>query len=812
MKQLFRIIVSVALIFCISSAALAAEDIRISLLRDGDDLTPTAESIYFTRYTPWFKSMHIVTLAEKESGAIGGEGGQQIRCMDISPIDSNLILAGGDTTGVWITKSGGDHWYNITRNIGETDIADVLCHPTNKDILFAYSKGEGAKELNIPGIFRSTDSGKTWVRILDDYITTSKVDRLLAYDSNGNLYAVTGKGILKSANDGTTWETILAPSETVNDADNTAPAVSINVSDDGKTVVACYSGTTHSLAGINIGTYSNGTWTWTKKSYNANSSMLAVAVVSYSPLKIVASYHDSATGNYGLALTSDGGTSWTNFNNSGSDFYSYVWSWCRITKADILEGYLYITYDNADRAFRYLPVSEIDNAASTTGWTAADVSKHVSGASNMYIAAGFDRCEDYIIAYSSGGIYKWEKSTSAWKKASGGYTGMSISHFNMDASGNLVLSRIDGNIVTSNSAYTKSSTPSFNKRPNPSTAGRTIATFTVTDPSNPSRYIVWNGNANSSKSSVGIIVTEDKGNTYVDKNGNKLSLTENGGKYFPNRVSDPAGMNTHVLEYDADNKNIIYSSCATSSDNGATWNLNKYFILDICDADPDKMIAWDIYGDSPTFYIMYSDDRGKTWTSLYKSNMTDKTSDETKAFFDAADSNRVYLVSCWGLGVIDISKGTFTSKSHSFGSGNAVLRQNPKYPKHLLLGAKGFDTDNTPSLLESLDGGETWHVVPGIFGIRTIREIQFSTTTNEAFLGSHNGTIVYEYDNFWHYTTVKLTDGTDTVNTQFDVYKDSNGRKFILSPSQMFDTGEKIFTGWKYKDVLYKTGAKIYIE
>ena len=210
---------------------------------------------------------------------------------------------------------------------------------------------------------------------------------------------------------------------------------------------------------------------------------------------------------------------------------------------------------------------------------------------------------------------------------------------------------------------------------------------------------------------------------------------------------------------------------------------------------------------------MYSEDYGKTWTKV-NTNFTldDLMLDEMEGFFDASDSNRFYWKSNWKLGIVDIEEGTFTSKMHRFGCGNSVLCQNPDYPIHLLLGTQQYNTANLPSLLESLDGGETWHVVPGIYGARNIREIQFSTTTNEAFLGSHNGTIVYEHDNFWHYTTAKLTDGTNTINTCLDVYKDSNGKKFILSPSQMFDTGNNFFTGWKYKNELYKTGEKIYID
>ena len=189
MKQLLKTIVSAVLITCISSVALAAEDIRISLLRDGDDMVPTPESIYFTRYTPWFKSLHITSAAEKEKNIVGGEACQQIRCLDISPVDENLVVFGSDTSGVWITKNGGEHWYNTMRNLPKGDIADVMFHPNDKNIIFAYTLG--TDESLKPGIYRSTDMGKIWSLVYADYIESSRIDKLFAYDNSGNIYAAT---------------------------------------------------------------------------------------------------------------------------------------------------------------------------------------------------------------------------------------------------------------------------------------------------------------------------------------------------------------------------------------------------------------------------------------------------------------------------------------------------------------------------------------------------------------------------------------------------------------------------------------------
>lgn len=806
MKQLLKTIVSAVLIACISSVALAAEDIRISLLRDGDDLTPYAESIYFTRYTPWFKSLHITSAAEKAKNIVGGEACQQIRCLDISPVDENHVVFGSDTSGVWITKNGGEHWYNTMRNLPKGDIADVMFHPNDKNIIFAYTLG--TDESLKPGIYRSTDMGKIWSLVHADYIESSRIDKLFAYDNSGNIYAVTAKGIIKSENDGEDWTYLKKADEeanpgTINSNANTTRATSISVSGDGQMIYACYAKSGFSLNGINVST--DGGISWTKLPVNGQSdaNVYSFAVAPENNKLLIAALSTE------MYVSTDGGENWNKFTDVSSASH--------ISKIRMNNKYIYTAYDSKSSSFRRLDYTAANFHSKTfeiINLASASADRFLLG-KNMNTAQGFDISGDIIFAAASG-INKSEDNGKSWTRKSSGYSGLSVNHFYMDDEGNMILSMIDGNLVKSDSAYTSTNTPTFTGI-SCATGSKTVSTMLAVDPSDDKHYIVWNGQANSYKAEVGIIVTKDGGKTYVDEKGTTLTPTEtntNGvpNYYYKNRISDPKGYNTRVLEYDTENPRKIYASCATSIDNGENWTPNPYLILDICDEDPDKMIAWDVYGTSPTMKIMYSTDRGVSWEKLC--DKPNRLASSAEGFFDKADSNKFWLTSELVLGYIDIAEKKFitVSKNVPTSAQNDCLVQNPRYPNHMLLGLKNTKDTYSPGLLESLDGGKTWHVVPGLFGMRNIRTIAFSTTTNEAFLGSHNGTIVYEYDNFWHYTTAKLTDGTNTINTCLDVYKDSNGKKFILSPTRKFDTGEKIFTGWKYKNELYKTGAKIYID
>ena len=136
-----------------------------------------------------------------------------------------------------------------------------------------------------------------------------------------------------------------------------------------------------------------------------------------------------------------------------------------------------------------------------------------------------------------------------------------------------------------------------------------------------------------------------------------------------------------------------------------------------------------------------------------------------------------------------------------------MLAQNPKAPHHLLLSAEELRGENCPSLYESLDYGETWHVVPGIYGMRTVRYMYFSDTTDEVFIGSHNGVIIYEYEKFNYYIGTKLWYKDEIKYTTLDLYGD-----YVFSPKKEFDIFNMKFRGWKYKKETYAPGEKITVK
>ena len=99
-----------------------------------------------------------------------------IGAIEVAPSNANVIYAGtgeadirsdlsqGD--GVYKSSDAGKTWSNIglrdSRQIGR-----ILIHPTNPDIVYVAALGHAYGPNAERGVYRSTDGGRTWLRVLD---------------------------------------------------------------------------------------------------------------------------------------------------------------------------------------------------------------------------------------------------------------------------------------------------------------------------------------------------------------------------------------------------------------------------------------------------------------------------------------------------------------------------------------------------------------------------------------------------------------------------------------------------------------------
>lgn len=135
------------------------------------------------------------------------------------PGQPNLFYFGSTGGGVWKTADGGRSWENLSDGYFGGSIGAIAVSPSDHNVLYAGG-GEITVRGNVSsgeGIWRSEDAGKTWsfAGLPDSrHIGRLRIDPLDAYTVYaavmGDLYqASETRGVYKTTDGGRTWERIL---------------------------------------------------------------------------------------------------------------------------------------------------------------------------------------------------------------------------------------------------------------------------------------------------------------------------------------------------------------------------------------------------------------------------------------------------------------------------------------------------------------------------------------------------------------------------------------------------------------------------
>jgi photosystem II stability/assembly factor-like uncharacterized protein len=159
-------------------------------------------------------------------------GVPSIGAIAVAPSDPNVIYVGtGEGNprnsasvgrGVWRSVDAGETWTSL--GLGGTEkITRIRIHPTDPDVVYVAALGHEWGDHPDRGIFRSTDGGATWDRILYVDDTTGAADLAMDPANPRILYAAMydfrrqpwyfrsggpGSGLWRSADGGDTWEAL----------------------------------------------------------------------------------------------------------------------------------------------------------------------------------------------------------------------------------------------------------------------------------------------------------------------------------------------------------------------------------------------------------------------------------------------------------------------------------------------------------------------------------------------------------------------------------------------------------------------------
>ncbi|MCK8520448.1 glycosyl hydrolase [Aquimarina sp. D1M17] len=153
--------------------------------------------------------------------AAGGENYNTITALVESQHQEGLLYAGTDDGLLHITKNDGTNWENVTPP-GITDGIINSIDISQHDPAVAYVVIMRYKSLDLKSyIFKTSDYGKTWVKIVNGLDDPNGFTRVVRADKKrkGLLYAGTETGLYVSNDDGAYWQrlTLNLPVVAIND-------------------------------------------------------------------------------------------------------------------------------------------------------------------------------------------------------------------------------------------------------------------------------------------------------------------------------------------------------------------------------------------------------------------------------------------------------------------------------------------------------------------------------------------------------------------------------------------------------------------
>ena len=140
--------------------------------------------------------------------AAGGENYNTLMYLVESPHEKGVLWAGSDDGLIHITKDGGENWENVTpEGMTEGIINSIEVSPHSAATAYAVVMRYKFMDLK-PYIFKTTDYGKTWSKIVRGLTDEHTFVRVVREDPKrkGLLYAGTETGLYISFNDGLNWQ------------------------------------------------------------------------------------------------------------------------------------------------------------------------------------------------------------------------------------------------------------------------------------------------------------------------------------------------------------------------------------------------------------------------------------------------------------------------------------------------------------------------------------------------------------------------------------------------------------------------------
>lgn len=105
--------------------------------------------------------------------------------------NSNTLMIGGNTGGIWKTTDHGNSWSFKTPPNLSLNVSSIVQHPIDKDVWF-FTAGE---------LYKSENNGDSW-GLAHSQLNNYPIDKIIIHPQTGHLYVSAGNALYKSTNMG----------------------------------------------------------------------------------------------------------------------------------------------------------------------------------------------------------------------------------------------------------------------------------------------------------------------------------------------------------------------------------------------------------------------------------------------------------------------------------------------------------------------------------------------------------------------------------------------------------------------------------
>ncbi len=248
----------------------------------------------------------------------------RVTSIDANPLNDNHLFVGTASGGVWMSENAGQSWTSIWDDQPTAGIGAVKVDPTNPDVIWVGT-GEGNprnSQSSGGGLFKSMDGGKSFQLV--GLKETKHIHRIVIDPRNPNTVYVAAigvawgdsphRGVYKTTDGGKTWSKVLYNNERTGAADLVMDPVNPN-----KLICAMWEYRRwpwiFKSGGEGSGMYVtlDGGETWTKRTSEdglpeGDLGRMGIAIAPSNPKKVYALVENKAAN--GLYGSNDGGFKW----------------------------------------------------------------------------------------------------------------------------------------------------------------------------------------------------------------------------------------------------------------------------------------------------------------------------------------------------------------------------------------------------------------------------------------------------------------------------------------------------------------------